>query len=138
MDTREVKSKLRSAFIALVLASQLLLPLRYYVGDDLFDERFAWRMFSPIRVTACRVEWFEVRDGARLPLQPSEDIPVPWVSLMTRARRSVISTYARRRCEQMSGSLDEPDLRAAVTCAHPDGEPRQVVTPAVNLCGAGR
>ncbi len=126
--------RLRNAFIAIVLASQILLPLRYYVGDDLFDERFAWRMFSPIRVTGCGVSWFEVQDGVRTPVQPATEIPVPWASLMRRARQPVIVGYARHRCERMRGQVAEPDLRAAVTCAHPDGTPRQIVTPAVNLC----
>lgn len=129
-----MREKARNAFIAIVLASQLLLPLRYYLGDDLFDERFAWRMFSPIRMTSCRVAWVEVRDGIRVPLQPSSEVAVPWVSLMQRAREEVIVGYARHHCERMEGVVADPDVRASVTCAHPDGEPRRIVTPAVNLC----
>ncbi|MBW2464764.1 MAG: hypothetical protein JRH11_24155, partial [Deltaproteobacteria bacterium] len=41
----------KNTLIVAFLAFQLLLPLRYYMGSDEFDERFAWRMFSPIRMT---------------------------------------------------------------------------------------
>ena len=42
----------RGRFILVFVLSQLLLPLHYYVGRrDPHDERFAWRMFSPMRMT---------------------------------------------------------------------------------------
>ena len=43
----------RGRFIAVFIATQLVLPLRYYVlRDDEHDERFAWRMFSPMRMAS--------------------------------------------------------------------------------------
>jgi hypothetical protein len=36
---------LANVFIALFLAYQLAMPLRWYLGDRGFDERFSWRMF---------------------------------------------------------------------------------------------
>jgi hypothetical protein len=46
----------RGRFIIAFLAVQLLLPLHYYlVRHDPHDERFAWRMFSPMRMADCAV-----------------------------------------------------------------------------------
>ena len=47
MSRAPSKSRLANIFIVAVIASQIWLPLSYYLGDDPFDERFAWRMFSP-------------------------------------------------------------------------------------------
>lgn len=125
-----MKTKPASAFIAVFLASQVLLPLRYYAGDDEFDERFAWRMFSPIRMTVCEVEWTE----GDVPRPPDAEVQVAWVALMRRARRSVLVAYARARCADLRGRVREPDVRALVVCDHPDGRPRRPATPIVNLC----
>jgi len=41
-------------FIAVFVIAQLLLPLHYYLArKDPHDERFAWRMFSPMRMARC-------------------------------------------------------------------------------------
>src|SRR5690242_15394556 len=39
-----------NVFIALFLAYQLAMPLRYYLGGRGYDERFSWRMFSTLRM----------------------------------------------------------------------------------------
>lgn len=119
-------------FIALFVASQLAMPMSYYAGDRTFDERFAWRMFSPIRVTSCDVRWYE--GATRTRVQPYSEIGAPWVSLMARARESVIVAYARHRCAQMRGRHEQPALRVHVACDHPDGQRRTLATPFVNLC----
>ncbi len=125
-----MRARAASLFIATFLASQLLLPLRYYLGDDERDERFAWRMFSPIRVSQCRAEWTE----GGVPRSPELHVAVSWTSLMSRARRPVLVAYARRRCAALRGEVARPDVRLRLTCDHPDGRPRRLATPIVNLC----
>ena len=43
-----------------LLACWLLLhvsvPLSYYLSSDIYDERFAWRMFSAVRVQECSLD----------------------------------------------------------------------------------
>lgn len=124
----------KSVFIAIILASQVLLPASYYLSDRTFDERFAWRMFSPIRVTQCSVTWFEGPGQIGTPIRPETEIGAPWISLMRRARRPVIVAYARYRCAQMRDREASPVLRARILCDHPDGEPRTIVSSSINLC----
>lgn len=124
----------RNAFIVLFLLVQVLLPLRYYVRDDLFDERFAWRMFSPIRVTDCTVGWTEGRDGGEEPLDLDALLPQPWIGLMRRARMDVVEGFGRHRCALLRAEAEAPVLRVDVACSHPDGAVRHPIDPAENLC----
>jgi ferredoxin len=119
-----------SLFIAAVVLSQLLLPATYYVGDDAYDERFAWRMFSPIRVTPCQYRWFE--GAERRPFRP-DDVQAVWRSLMRRGRLDVVHGYARRRCEAIG-----PGARIAVelTCYGPGDRVDPVLKADQNLCEA--
>ena len=41
-------ARLVNVFIVSWLLWQLLVPLSYYLGHDVDDERFAWRMFSGV------------------------------------------------------------------------------------------
>ena len=87
----------------LLLAVQLLLPLTYYtVRGAPYDERFAWRMFSAIRLHRCTSEAVEIDvDGsASAPLELRGLVHVGWVSLMRRNRQDVIEAFLRRRCEE--------------------------------------
>lgn len=126
---------LRHALIAAVLVFQILLPLRYYVGDDLFDERFSWRMFSPIRMVDCEVDWFE--GSNRAPVDVESELHMVWRNLMGRARLDVVNGYADSRCERMRATEPEPELYAQIACAHPDGQTRFPVPPDANLCQRG-
>lgn len=125
----------RSIFIVVFLAVQILLPLRYYLGDDLFDERFAWRMFSPIRMVQCHLAWSEERDGVEVPIQLRSELAMPWISLMRRARVGVIEGFAEHRCEEMRRETASPVLHVDIQCAHPDGEVRRPISSSENLCG---
>lgn len=80
----------------------IAIPLRYYLGDDLYDERFAWRMFSRVRVQECAAEVTE--DGLPLVVlgrDPSAPgiLPAPWHSLLQRNRPAVVNGFLRWRCE---------------------------------------
>jgi formate dehydrogenase major subunit len=121
-----------SVFIAGVVLFQLLLPLRYYVGTDDFDERFSWRMFSPIRVTACQVRWTE--GAQRSPIRVTADIHHVWYQLMKRARLDIVARYAQRRCAQRIAAGASAMVYLDLTCSHPDGEVRRPVPGDHNLC----
>ena len=103
----------RGRFIALVVASQLLLPLHYYVlRRDPHDERFAWRMFSPLRMTTCEPR-FE-RDGKPLALE--REFAFDWVRLAQRGRFSVIEAMAARLCAESPGAA----IVVTVSCMRHD------------------
>src|SRR5512132_2793013 len=73
--------------IMIVVGSQLLLPLHYYVARrDPHDERFAWRMFSPMRMADCAVR--ATLDGATLPLE--REFHEAWLALARRGRFAVV------------------------------------------------
>lgn len=89
-------------FLGLFLAFQLATPLTYYVRDDPYDERFAWRMFSAIRMHSCRTRAVErVGDDPtvrRVDLRKT--IHIAWIRLLQRNRPDVIRAFLERRCEE--------------------------------------
>src|SRR5687768_13667023 len=82
----------------------LAIPLRYYVGGDRYDERFAWRMFSAVRVQRCQVRVSEEREGIERNIALMEVLPAPWTALLERNRASVIERFLRWRCEEREGT----------------------------------
>jgi hypothetical protein len=108
--------------LAVFVALQVAIPLRYYLGDDLYDERFAWRMFSRVRVQECTAEASE--DGRRLtvlgqgPADPGI-LPAPWQSLLTRNRPAVIRRFLTWRCQT---APDGPPGHVRVTTSCRDTE----------------
>jgi hypothetical protein len=106
----------KSAFIVAWLAVQIALPLRYYLRDDAFDERFAWRMFSPVRPLGCQVAFYDETGGAPRPVELSSRIHAVWISLLQRARPSVVEAFARSYCAERPGTV----LRVDLTCSTPD------------------
>ncbi len=98
----------RGRFIAFVVASQLVLPLHYYVARrDPHDERFAWRMFSPMRMTTCEPR-FE-RDGK--PVALDRELVFDWIKIAERGRFSVIEAMAARLCAESPGAAIVVTLR---------------------------
>jgi hypothetical protein len=98
----KLKLKLQNVFIALFLAVQIGVPLRYYLGDHDYDERFSWRMFSTLRLRDCTVHVIETPRGAgatQHPVAIEQDVHVAWVRLLERMRSAVVDKYLRRRCE---------------------------------------
>ena len=86
--------------IMAVVVSQLLLPLHYYTARrDPHDERFAWRMFSPMRMADCAVR--ATLDGAPLPLE--REFHEAWLSLARRGRFAVVEEMAVKLCEKNPG-----------------------------------
>ena len=84
-------------FIAAFVLLQLFLPLHYYLGPgDRHDERFAWRMFSPTRMTTCAVAM--TADGA--PVVLMREFQEAWAQTAMRGRRSVIEAMAAHLCRE--------------------------------------
>lgn len=82
-------------FIAVFVLVQLLLPLHYYLARrDPHDERFAWRMFSPMRMTTCDLAM--TADGAPVALQ--RHFQEAWVQTAQRGRRRVVEQMAAHLC----------------------------------------
>jgi hypothetical protein len=99
--------------ILLVLVSQLLLPLHYYTANrDFHDERFAWRMFSPMRMTKC-VPKFSVNEA---PIQLSKEFHEAWIEVAKRGRFVVIEEMAAKLCEKNPGA----SVHVVVECQYLD------------------
>ncbi|MGE0867068.1 MAG: hypothetical protein AB7P03_00795 [Kofleriaceae bacterium] len=114
----------RGRFIAVFVAAQLVLPLHYYLlRSDEHDERFAWRMFSPMRMTTCSSS---LRiDGQ--PMRLESQFHEVWISLVARGRGSVIAAVEQRLCERNPGKA----VDLTVTCNYIDREPRTFGGPDV-------
>lgn len=100
------------------LLVQALIPLRYYFGSDPYDERFAWRMFSNVRVYRCDLGAFETRSGYERPVSLMQTIHVGWGSLLRRNRPAVMDAYLEWRCEQEGVTA----ARLLNRCVSPAGE----------------
>lgn len=130
-------------FIAAFLCLQLLLPLHYYLlrGDE-HDERFAWRMFSPTRMTTCAVNL--TADGQ--PVVADRWFHPAWSQTAARGRRGVIEAMAahlckkhqevtaRVSCTEMAAVADRPPPPPGKTrFEHYRGEP-QPMGGSFNMC----
>src|SRR5512140_985135 len=108
----------RGRFILVFVASQLLLPLHYYlVRRDPHDERFAWRMFSPTRMTHCTPA--ATLDGK--PLDLGTEFHEAWLELASRGRFVVVEAMGRRLCERHPGK----SVVLSIDCTYIDREPRR-------------
>ena len=88
-------------FILVFVLAQLLLPLHYYASRrDPHDERFAWRMFSPMRMTHCTTQ---ISIDGR-PLQLGGEFHEAWLEIADRGRFSVIEQMGARLCAKHPGS----------------------------------
>lgn len=104
--------------IAIILATQLLIPLHYYIAHrDPHDERFAWRMFSPMRMVECRPQFFKDEQ----PLALGAEFHEAWVTIAARGRFVVIEAMAARLCKKYPGSAIRLELR----CSYAGGRTQQ-------------
>lgn len=105
-----------SIFIAGFLLVQIALPIEYYAcRQDRYDERFAWRMFSPERMTVCAPR-FTIGTGKR-PVQLGSEFHQAWLETAKRGRIEVITRMAEALCERNPG---EP-VQVSLTCREIDG-----------------
>jgi hypothetical protein len=97
----------RGRFIVGFLLAQLLLPLHYYLGHrDPHDERFAWRMFSPIRMVQCTPRF----TLAGKPLDPLSEFHEAWSEIAARGRFVVIEAMGKALCERHPNTAVTVDL----------------------------
>ena len=103
----------RGRFILVFLAIQLLLPLHYYLlRDDPHDERFAWRMFSPMRMARCITRI----NVDKQPLQLGTKFHEAWIEVANRGRYVVLEAMAAKLCEENPGK----QVELAVDCTYLD------------------
>jgi hypothetical protein len=115
------RRRLANGFIFAFLAFQIAMPLRYYLGDRGYDERFSWRMFSTLRLQQCQMRVSERKgtppaDAAR-DVKVQADVQVAWVSLLERVRMPVVEKYLARRCEKQ----DADEVSYTRSCTNTDG-----------------
>lgn len=103
--------------ICVFLALQIGLALGYYVSDDPYDERFAWRMFSTIRLTRCATDVRAIDDTGRIEeVKLQKHLAVAWISHIRRNRDRVVRKFLEDQCTP-------PTARLELTngCLTPDG-----------------
>lgn len=106
----------RGRFIVAFLLLQMLLPLRYYVAQhDPHDERFAWRMFSPMRMTKCRIG-FTID---KVPVELGSTFHEAWLEIAQRGRSMVIDAMAAKLCTANPGK----PVEATLECSYIDRPP---------------
>ena len=125
----------RTADLCIVgyLAIQVALPLAYYAGLRApTDERFAWRMFSAVRLDRCEVE---VSEKARasgtprtLPLQ--QIVQEAWIHELERGQPRVVDRFLRRACED--ARVEEVTFSRRCHAADGTAEPPDEI---VRACG---
>lgn len=123
----------RGPFIAVFVALQIFGPMHYYCGRrDKHDERFAWRMFSPMRMLDC---------GGRAGMKGHvrftiDDRPAPlgavfheaWIEIANRGRIGVLERMGQRLCTLNPGKAVKVDL----LCIDLDGQREE--RGGFNLC----
>ena len=103
--------------IAAVLATQLLAPLDYYAcRTDPHDERFAWRMFSPMRMSRCKPS-IVMNDK---PVDLSSEFHEAWLVIASRGRFSVLEAMGAKLCAKYPKS----EVRLSIECTYLDREPQ--------------
>ena len=86
------------AWLWLLVAVQVAIPASYYWRADRDDERFAWRMFSTVRVRSCDVTVREQRAGKFHALELEKVLHASWRAALARGRRRVIEQFLQKRC----------------------------------------
>jgi len=108
-----------SGLVAFLVLLQIVIPLRYYLGDDPYDERFAWRMFSAVRVVRCNTGVVEtLESGRRRPVRLMRTIHEAWVTNLRRNREDVVRAFLRLRC----GEEDVREILLVNRCVDADRE----------------
>ena len=132
--TLPIANRLASnVFIALFLAYQLLMPLRYYLGGRGYDERFSWRMFSTLRMQECKVHVEErVGDEPRA-VDLDKALQIAWIGMLERYRRPVVDKLLARRCAEEGVS----EVRYERSCIDTDGSALPKTT-VVRACASGK
>lgn len=108
---------LANAFIALFLLVQVAVPLTYYLGERVEDERFGWRMFSTVRLRRCDVRVSETVAGTSRPVPLTSELHIAWINLIKRGRTAVVHEFLAHRCVESGADEVLVDRR----CIDTDG-----------------
>ncbi len=110
----------------------LLIPLRYYAARG-YDERFAWRMFSQVRVQTCTLEAEQtLADGTLASVPLERTLPAPWIALLRRNRQTVITRFLDWQCQHSEAR----EVMVTTRCVDADGAAVPSV-PQQRLCAPG-
>ena len=82
------------------LVFQVVVPVTYYLRDDAYDERFAWRMFSAVRLHECQTLATEDSGAGFVSIPLARVIHNAWIRHLGRNRRDVVDAFLLRRCEE--------------------------------------
>ena len=107
------------------LFSQVALPLAYYADENVYDERFAWRMFSSVRMTNCKFQLSSRTASGLTPLPLAKEYHVVWLNLAKRARIDVVNSMIDRACET------HEHIEGMLQCT-------TAASPAIGLCRNAR
>ena len=119
--------------IAAFVATLILTPLSYYtIRGDRYDERWAWRMFSPERMVSCSTVFATGEPSKRVSLPHT--FHKTWIKLAERGRRSVIDAMAEKLCADHPG---EP-VRLRLSCKMIDGQTEILDDATTDLCASGK
>ena len=110
--------------LAVFFAVQIAVPACYYLHpqQDPLDERFAWRMYSDVRVYTCsfRANWVDhTTNGLKVrEIQLNKHFAFKWTVLAKRGRKDVMQAMAAHLCgkEDSKNSQAGTDLRFIATC----------------------
>ncbi|MCA9545062.1 MAG: hypothetical protein KC613_11750 [Myxococcales bacterium] len=114
---------MRDVLIIAFLGINIVMPLRYYFGDEAYDERFAWRMFSPVRMLRCDVDLYG--PGGR-ELSQGQLMHVVWINLLKRGRLQVLEAFAQKYCADETAAGRPAELYARMVCPPADGPHRGI------------
>lgn len=124
-----MNERTRNVFIIGWLIVQIGLPLRYYLRPAApgaaYDERFSWRMFSPVRMLRCQADY--THDGQEVRLE--SEIHSAWITLLKRGRPDVIEGVSRHLCREKG-----PTLTLELKCRELGGEIVTLHDGGVDLC----
>ena len=137
-DDDEARPGWRTPFIAAWLIVQLVLPASYYVraasvppeGEghaDAYDERWSWRMFSPVRMLRCKPEY--TLDGQG-PANLERYVHSAWISLLKRGRMDVVEGVSAHLCARE----EVESVRLELECREADGTRVPIIDASREWC----
>ena len=119
------------------------MPLLYYVArHDPHDERFAWRMFSTVRMDRCGTHLdratgdppaFFINDNTA-PVELAAVFHEAWIQIAQRGRKAVIEAMAAELCDRHPGA----SVRVKYGCRSLNGRRTSMSDATWNLCRTKR
>jgi hypothetical protein len=110
---------------------QVAAPIGYYLGwRSPADERFAWRMFSAVRLDRCEATVTQtIRDGASTrarPLPLQQALQRGWLVQLTRGQPRVVDRVLARACQD-EGAIAATLVRRCRAADGTEAPPEEIV-----------